>query len=256
MWDAREPTLLQQAIDATLGHAQAMSGADPEAMAEIVGFETSLYTAHRFDDVAGDLTDGAHGGAAALVTQPFEVADNDPDAAGFQRDAFTLFGAWLTADPSTARGARRASIARGEQLFNTHTFRIRGVAGLRDRQGTCSTCHNARNLGSNSAAGTMDIRVSDDDDRPSQLPVYTLRNRATGERIQTTDPGQAIVTGRWADLGRFKVPALRGLAMRAPYFHNGLASDLDDVVDFYRQRFGIGLSGREQRDLVAFLSVL
>jgi cytochrome c peroxidase len=49
---------------------------------------------------------------------------------------------------------------------------------------------------------------------------------------------------------------LRGLAARAPYFHNGSAADLDQVVDFYNSRFRIGLSAQERADLVAFLRSL
>ena len=53
-----------------------------------------------------------------------------------------------------------------------------------------------------------------------------------------------------------KVPILRGLAARAPYFHDGSAATLDDVVDFYDKRFAIKLTPTERADLVAFLSAL
>ena len=46
---------------------------------------------------------------------------------------------------------------------------------------------------------------------------------------------------------------LRGLAARPPYFHNGSAADLGEVVDFYDTRFAIGFTDREKADLVAFL---
>ena len=72
----------------------------------------------------------------------------------------------------------------------------------------------------------------------------------------TSDPGRALITGKWADIGRFKVPALRGLVNRPPYFHNGLASNLDEVLEFYQRRFDIDLSREEQRDLIAFRSAL
>jgi cytochrome c peroxidase len=74
--------------------------------------------------------------------------------------------------------------------------------------------------------------------------------------VQTTDPGRALVSGKFADVGKFKGPILRGLAARAPYFHNGSAQSLDDVVTFYNSRFNIGLTAREQSDLVAFLKAL
>jgi cytochrome c peroxidase len=64
------------------------------------------------------------------------------------------------------------------------------------------------------------------------------------------------VTGRCADVGKFKVPTLRGLAGRPPYFHNGSAATLEDVVDSYDRRFAIGLSPAEKQDLVAFLRAL
>jgi cytochrome c peroxidase len=65
-----------------------------------------------------------------------------------------------------------------------------------------------------------------------------------------------MVTGEWADVGKFKGPILRALAARAPYFHNGSASTLDAVLDFYETRFGIGLTTQERTDLVAFLRAL
>lgn len=64
------------------------------------------------------------------------------------------------------------------------------------------------------------------------------------------------MTGRWKDVGRFKGPILRGLAGRAPYFHNGSARDLGAGVEFYDVRFELGLSAGEKEDLVAFLRSL
>lgn len=88
------------------------------------------------------------------------------------------------------------------------------------------------------------------------MPLYTLRNKTSGETIQTTDPGRALISGKWKDIARFKGPILRGLAGRAPYFHNGLAKDLSEAVEFYDTRFGMGLSSAEKTDLVAFLRTL
>jgi cytochrome c peroxidase len=78
----------------------------------------------------------------------------------------------------------------------------------------------------------------------------------TGEIKVVTDPGRALITGRWKDIGRFKGPILRGLAGRAPYFHNGSAASLRDVVNFYDLRFGLGLTEDQKNDLVAFLRAL
>jgi len=49
---------------------------------------------------------------------------------------------------------------------------------------------------------------------------------------------------------------LRSLASRPPYFHDGSAKNLKAVVDFYNERFAIGLTDREKADLAAFLASL
>lgn len=96
--------------------------------------------------------------------------------------------------------------------------------------------------------------------RTPDLPLYTFRNLQTGEIVETTDPGRALITGKWADMSAFKTPGVRGLAARAPYFHNGSAATLDEVVDFYVspqfKGFPIELTAQQQADLVAFLQPL
>ena len=57
-------------------------------------------------------------------------------------------------------------------------------------------------------------------------------------------------------MSRFKAPHLRGLASRAPYFHNGMAATLEDLVNFYDVRFGAEFTAQEKADLVAFLKTL
>jgi cytochrome c peroxidase len=58
------------------------------------------------------------------------------------------------------------------------------------------------------------------------------------------------------DLGRFKTPTLRALSARAPYFHNGIASTLEDVVRHYETHLGFVFTSEERADLVAFLKAL
>jgi cytochrome c peroxidase len=88
------------------------------------------------------------------------------------------------------------------------------------------------------------------------LPLITVMCNTTGEVIQVTDVGRAMVTGKCADIGKFKGPILRGLAGRAPYFHNGSAATLMDAVNFYDTRFVLHLSQQNKDDLVAFLKTL
>ena len=82
----------------------------------------------------------------------------------------------------------------------------------------------------------------------------TTVNGVTYDEFQTTDPGMGLITGKCNDLGKFKVPRLNGLAARAPYFHNGNAATLNQLVEFYNTRFRIGLSAQDKQDLVNFLS--
>jgi cytochrome c peroxidase len=283
MWDGRESSpatslrqsLLHQANGATRGHAASVNDITPDEATRIVDFELGLFTAQALDWRAGSLrAHGARGGPSQLSGQAFFVGINDPvgfnpTGAAFDPAVFRLFDAWLAVPHGPKGGvndARRA-IARGERLFNEKEFSISGVAGLNGETfstdvtlpvsftGTCTVCHDTPNVGNHSVSAPLNIGVSDPAIAP-YLPVYTFRNLATGETVRTTDPGRALVTGRWSDVGKFKGPVLRGLAARAPYFHNGSAEALQDVVKFYDRRFAIGLTPQEQADLTAFLGSL
>jgi len=156
----------------------------------------------------------------------------------------------------------RHAVARGQALFNSRPMRITGVGGLNDDlglpviQGTCTTCHNTPNAGNHSVPLPLAIGIADGARRTLDMPLYTLRNKTSGDTVQVTDPGRALITGKWKDIGRFKGPVLRALAARAPYFHNGMAQDLGAAVDFYDTRFGMSLTRQERADLVAFLRTL
>lgn len=55
---------------------------------------------------------------------------------------------------------------------------------------------------------------------------------------------------------RFKTPSLRGVAARPPYFHNGIAATLKDVVVHYEVALGFVFTEAERNDLVAFMEAL
>jgi hypothetical protein len=176
------------------------------------------------------------------------------------------------------------AIGRGEALFNNTTFVIHDVAGLNSVpsdplynpkdplagqgiNGGCAICHNNPNVGNHSTSLPINIgitmaQLTNNDGSPNNLldianlPIYTLRNSATGVSVNVTDPGKVMLSGKWTDIGKTKGPMLRGLAGRAPYFHNGSAKALTTVVNFYNQRFAIGLTSEQVSDLVAFLNAL
>ena len=80
--------------------------------------------------------------------------------------------------------------------------------------------------------------------------------------------GHAGAAGHAAEIGadpayalrsatkQFRTTPLRGLWHRAPYFHDGRALTLLDVVDHYDGFLGLGLTGQEKLDLVEFLKSL
>ena len=265
--------LADQSNSATTGHAQADQPLGTAQREAIVDFETTLFTAQVFDHEAGELTARhALGGPQHLSQQNFYFGINDVVSGDYRTGAlfnptvFNLYNAWNTIDRGGVDGSRaeaRRSVARGETLFNTKPIQITVVKGLNDDlnvptlRGTCTTCHDTPSSGNHSIPAPLDIGLTDASRRTPDLPLYTLRhNLPPFETIQTTDPGRALITGKWKDIGRFKGPILRALATRAPYFHNGSAQDLDEAVDFYNERFGIGLTNDEKDDLVAFLLTL
>ena len=275
MWDGREPNLSSQAIDATMIHAQSTTPLDDAELKQIVGFESGIFTAQARANGLDLSSNGAMSGPVALSMQKFFVGINDPFDANpmgtpFDPHIFNLFEPWATPIKGGSKAVRelRQSIERGEQIFNTKTFTISGVAGLNDVlgqasiAGTCGTCHDTPNLGSRSVDRPLDVGTSD----PSRvapalpLPAFTLhcdKGPLAGQAFFTFDPGRAMITGKCEDIGKVKVPALRGLAARAPYFHNGSAADIPAVVNFYQRRFfTFSLNAQEQTDLTNFLNSL
>jgi len=280
MWDGREPSLASQSVDATLGHAQANAAPSPAQQAEIVAFETGIFTAQIFDNKAHVLyADGATGGPVALSLQlgKFFIGVNDPVGLNptglpFNPNIFDLYKPWEGIRGEGDEASYRKSVARGEEVFNTKPVNISGVTGLNDVlnmpsiNGFCGTCHDTPNVGNHSVKAPLNIGVANAGANSppaldiSGLPVFTLQCNqgplAGHPPFVVTDPGRALITGKCADIGKVKGPILRGLAARAPYFHNGSAATLLDVVNFYDQRFGIGFTDQQKKDLVNFLNTL
>ncbi len=200
----------------------------------------------------------------------------------FNPAIFNTFDAWA----SLPQWDPRAAIARGQAIFNSKAINITGVAGINDDasngglvtgglgslQGTCGTCHDTPNVGNHSFPTPLNIGTGDPDPSNttanmggldiSYLPLITVcqTDSATGLPSSncktTTDLGQALIDGNFDHVGKIKGPVLRGLSARAPYFHNGSAQSLMDVVRFYEMRFGLALTPQEESDLVAFLRSL
>jgi cytochrome c peroxidase len=114
-------------------------------------------------------------------------------------------------------------------------------AGLARMRQVCGPCHNGPDFSN-----------------------HSFQN--TGVRPIAEDIGRRAVTGNRRDRGRFKTPGLRNVARRGPYFHNGGAEKLSDVIDFYNrggdfaqnvapQIRPLGLTLNQRRQIEEFLAI-
>ena len=271
MADARAPTLKLQAIDAAMTHLEARAAPTAEQLKQITAFESQLSMASSQSAQGGDLT--AKGSPEGLG--PAAMRDTDPGLGdNYYSPVFGYFDQWKTEKPDNAQAAFRASVARGMEIYLSRTFYIRDVTHLNTIglgnpiKRTCSTCHNARMTGMDAAPGWMDLGTgnrpwSDALASTAELPLFKLTCHADakphpflGPVIFTHDPGRALISGRCVDIGAITMQQFRGLSARAPYFSNGSAKTLRDLVEYYNKRFDINYTDQEKEDLVNFLSVL
>ncbi len=89
-----------------------------------------------------------------------------------------------------------------------------------------------------------------------------------GQEEDWKDAGRYLISGNKADIGKFKTPGLRNIAVTAPYMHNGKFKTLMEVIEFYNEpnKFvknainrdtllskPLGLTQVEKKDLETFL---
>jgi len=123
----------------------------------------------------------------------------------------------------------------------------RGFA-LFSGKGKCTSCHFGSNFTNN------DFR---------NIGLFNARN--------LKDSGRSLISGKTEDVGRFKTPGLRNVAITAPYMHNGIFKTLKQVIDFYNDpgkivpnainrdsllSKSLGLTTQEKKDIEAFLHSL
>jgi cytochrome c peroxidase len=237
----------------------------------MVAFENGIFSAQeRLGPV--QVSAGADGGAKFLSAQ----SPSTTVAAQLPVITFTEFDAYGTTAASTAAvDELRASIARGQAIFNTRAFTVNDASGFNgvglpdSFQSSCSGCH-AQVHGGESSFPAAQIGIGTGGDVPQlggnsldpSLPIFKITcvsavsSAYHGITTTTNDPGLALITGKCADVGKYTTASLRGLASRAPYFHDGSAATLLAVVNFYNTRFNIQLSAQDKQDLVNFLNAL
>jgi hypothetical protein len=279
MSDAREASLRTQAMSAARDHLQAANPLAPEDIDRIVAFEEQVYAGQVESAVGGPLA--YEGGPQALGPRNLEqssrgLGDN------FGTPLFGSFAMWSPAPGETApQRDFRESVARGHDVFFIRPFFISDAAHINTvglgnpAKRTCATCHNSTMVGTDLSAGWVDVGTTNlpfarqsvpnpfQEGTEHELPLFkiTCNDEARphpflGRVIYTQDPGRALISGKCYDVGSIVMGQFRGLAARAPYFSNGSAGTLRDLVDFYDRRFNIGYTEQEKVDLTNFLSVL
>jgi cytochrome c peroxidase len=132
------------------------------------------------------------------------------------------------------------------------------------------------------------IQLSESEERGRQLfvgekakcfdchmgPDFTnddFKNIGLYDGASLSDKGRFNISKKTEDLGKFKTPSLRNIAITAPYMHNGMFKTLEEVVEFYNNTRDfvknpinidsslakpLGLSHQEKADLVNFMKTL
>lgn len=280
MADARAVTLKSQMIDAASGHLEFAGRLTPKQIAQIEAFERQVYAAQIDMGAGGSLIekDGPPGmGPQNLRDGARGVLGNNTT-----RWVIPMGDAWQTAKPGETAEVRamRESILRGQKIFHFRTFWIRDSMHLNSvglgnpTKRTCATCHGMHMTGADTVNGWMDIGTTnlpwarEAPRNPWQtedelMPLFRITCRRSmhphpylGRVIYTQDPGRALISGRCNDVGTIVMQQFRGLASRAPYFVNGSANSIREIIDYYDRRYNIQYSDQEKADLGNFLSAL
>jgi cytochrome c peroxidase len=136
----------------------------------------------------------------------------------------------------------------------------RGMTLFYSARGGCAQCHSGLNFsGPLNYEGHTAERAAF-----ANTGLYDVDGRGG---YPAKDRGLIEFTHRAADMGKFRVPTLRNVALTAPYMHDGSVASLEEVIDHY-SRGGhrrphqdsrirpLQLTPAERTDLIAFLQSL
>jgi cytochrome c peroxidase len=220
MWDGRAPSLEAQALGATTTHMEATETPSAQNLSKIADYEKTLFSSQV-------LKKYAQGGPAPVL----------PPGDTLAQKRGRLFFLDIPFSPPSLHGFC-ASCHSGPMLDTTNQFNPLQPAGIRFSTALISEL-NTRNL-----------------------PVRTYLFPVPGgvAPVTTPDPGRGLVTGNIADANTFKIGTLRNIRNTSPYFHDGSAKSLDEVMAQYQTFVGIftGLqfTPQEMSDIVAYMKVL
>ena len=111
------------------------------------------------------------------------------------------------------------------------------------------------------------MRYQDHEPKQALFASNGLYDEDGHGRYPRTDQGLIEVSRRRRDMGNYRVPSLRNIALTAPYMHDGGLPTLEAVLKHYEK---VGQNGRrrdvrlrsfrltepERADLLAFLNAL
>lgn len=230
----------------------------------------------RFDDLFS-LQDGADLEAfqLSIVSDPRLLALRDPAAPLHQA---------LVNDPFYTVEIQTQAQERGKKVFQQSCMTCHNTPNVFNNLANVETRGNGERLENNppfapSMGRSFNVGVSEQNLHGLRFTHYLgagqfapiviplVREDGIIQPVTVTfDIGLAATTGRWEDLGRFKVPQLRGIKADAPYFHDGSAATLEEVVDYFNsnayndskdgKNFPIHLNANKRADLIEFLQIL
>jgi hypothetical protein len=160
-----------------------------------------------------------HGHGSWVEPRLAENVQNPPDMVASKLAALQAYQLSISSPPAPAGSFDAAAAARGQVVF--------------DGPGKCASCH----------AGTHFT------DAPGKLHSPT-------EVVSEPEPNNAPSFASRSATKMYRTTPLRGLWQHAPYFHNGVATTLDGVVEVYNTRKSLGLSAQQKADLVQYLKSL
>jgi cytochrome c5/mono/diheme cytochrome c family protein len=161
---------------------------------------------------------GGHGSFSDSRTG-VNVTNGTDDLVTSKLPALQAYQLTLAAPTPPAGSFDPAAAARGSLIFNG--------------AGTCATCHSG-----------------------SELTDANLRLHLPSEVVSEPEPAGVPSYASRSATKQYRTAPLHGLWQHAPYFHNGTAATLEDVVQTYNTRKSLGLTNPEMADLVQYLKSL
>jgi cytochrome c peroxidase len=138
--------------------------------------------------------------------------------------------------------------------------------------GVCAHCHSGPMLNETNEfnvfslpAGARFVTAFVSELNPGDLPAQTFlftNDDGTTTTVTSPDPGRALITGKLSDVNFFKIPTVWNAKNTAPYFHDGSAQTLEELVHHYKNFFevftngGLVLSPQDEADIVAYVKLL